>query len=60
MKAINHHIAIIGLAIGIASSSALGAQTPIGFGHVDIGIAFENNEWDLHIHDETIDQERNG
>ncbi|MBM3841077.1 MAG: hypothetical protein FJ398_24610 [Verrucomicrobia bacterium] len=57
MKAINHHIAIIGLAIGIASSSALGAQTPIGFGHVDIGIAFENNEWDLHIHDETIDQE---
>ena len=33
------------------------AQTRIGTGHVDIGVAFENGMFDLHIHDETTDTE---
>ncbi len=42
------------LLLGVVAGTA---QTPVGLGHVDIGIAFEQGAWDLHIHDETIDQE---
>lgn len=50
-------------ALGLAAASLLGAaqlaaaQTPVGLGHVDVGVAFEDGAWDLHIHDETTDTE---
>jgi surface-anchored protein len=47
----------IAMSAFFAGLSSIHAQTVISSGHVDIGIAYENGEWDLHIHDETIDQE---
>lgn len=47
----------LALATLLAAVHAAPAQTPVGLGHVDVGIAFEDGEWDLHIHDETTDTE---
>lgn len=35
----------------------LAAQTVINSGHADIGIAYEDDAWNLHVHDETQDIE---
>ncbi len=41
----------------LATPTVAVAQTPVGLGHVDVGVAFEDGAWDLHIHDETTDTE---
>jgi surface-anchored protein len=43
------------IAIGLLVSSGvlLHGQTMISQGHVDIGIAYEDDAWDLHVHDES-------
>jgi surface-anchored protein len=45
----------IPLLIGLLASSSLilHAQTILSQGHVDIGIAYEDDAWDLHVHDES-------
>lgn len=50
----NHLSAIAVLSV---LTTALHAQVPIVSGHADIGVAYENNAWDLHVHDETNDIE---
>jgi surface-anchored protein len=47
-------LAAAGLAIGAAP---LAAQTRLVNEHADIGIAYEDGMWNLHIHDETNDRE---
>lgn len=47
--------------LALAAATALGlvvsapAQTVIGSGHVDIGVAYEDGAWDLHVHRESDD-----
>lgn len=41
--------------LGAAGSSH--AQTVLANEHVDIGVAYEDGAWDLHVHDETNDVE---
>jgi len=54
-------ILILPLALGLASLLAITpaghTQTPIFSGHLDIGLAFEDDDWDLHVHDEENDIE---
>jgi len=47
------------LLAGLLSAGLLSAQaqTVLTNQHVDIGIAFEDGAWDLHVHDETNDVE---
>ena len=43
---------------GLTAALATQAQTFIGFGHVDIGIGYEDQAFDLHVHqEEPIEQE---
>jgi surface-anchored protein len=44
-------------ALLISSALTLSAQTRLTNEHVDIGIGYEDGEWDLHIHDDTNDIE---
>lgn len=37
--------------------SQMSAQTPLSFGHVDIGLEYEDGEIEIHIHDEGSDTE---
>lgn len=37
--------------------TATAQKTFLNNEHVDVGVAFEDGEWDLHIHDETNDRE---
>jgi surface-anchored protein len=43
---------ILPLLIASASALAAQAQTVISSGHVDLGIAYESGNWDLHVHQE--------
>ncbi|MBK7997990.1 MAG: choice-of-anchor M domain-containing protein [Verrucomicrobia bacterium] len=46
------------MSAGILSAShAVQAQTTLSTEHVDIGVAYEDGAWDLHVHDETNDVE---
>lgn len=51
----------IGLALGLLALSATSAQASFAVvltdEHVDIGLAYEDDAWDLHVHDETNDAE---
>jgi surface-anchored protein len=40
------------LVLAAAGAVAVPAQTVINSGHVDIGIAYEAGDWDLHVHQE--------
>ncbi|MCB1126588.1 MAG: choice-of-anchor M domain-containing protein, partial [Verrucomicrobiae bacterium] len=40
-----------------AGAIALNAQPILTQGHADVGIAFEDGAWDLHVHDEETDTE---
>lgn len=35
----------------------LAAPVPLSDGHTDVGLAYENQAWDLHVHNETNDTE---
>jgi len=50
----DHHPSRTLLALTLigAFASVTHAQTVLSRGHVDVGAAFEDNAWDLHIHDE--------
>ncbi len=39
------------------SALSVHSQTPLATGHVDVGIAYEDKAWDLHVHDESNDIE---
>lgn len=41
----------------LGSSTALHAQAVLTTEHADIGLAYEDGAWDLHVHDETNDIE---
>jgi surface-anchored protein len=45
----------IPILVGLLASSSLvlHAQTTLLQGHADVGIAFEDGAWDLHVHDES-------
>ena len=43
---------LLPLLMATASALAAQAQAVINSGHVDIGIAFESGNWDLHVHQE--------
>jgi surface-anchored protein len=45
-------MAIFGLSLSIGT-----AQVTLSNGHADIGIAYENHSWNLHVHDEVNDIE---
>lgn len=45
------------LAVLSVLTPTLQAQVPITSGHADIGVAYENSAWDLHVHDEVNDIE---
>lgn len=49
------------VALGVAASWVSGARAEyaavLDHEHVDIGLAFEEGAWDLHVHDETNDAE---
>ncbi len=55
------HIRQLGLAALLTTGLTTQAQTLVGTGseHVDVGVAYDEtaNEWELHVHDETNDQE---
>ncbi len=55
------HIRQLGLAALLTTGLTIQAQTIVGSGgeHVDVGVAYDEtaNEWELHVHDETNDQE---
>jgi len=47
-------------ATGVSNIATAGPQAFEGVvlqGHTDVGIAYENNAWDLHVHDEALDIE---
>ncbi|MCW5553594.1 MAG: choice-of-anchor M domain-containing protein [Verrucomicrobiae bacterium] len=44
-------------AVCAAAALTARAQTLLTLEHVDIGLAFEDGLWDLHVHDETNEQE---
>ena len=47
------------LAVALLALTTHQAEAMIQYssGHIDIGVAFEEGEWDLHIHDEEMDVE---
>lgn len=40
-----------------ALPAAAGRKTPLEQDHIDLGVAFEDGSWDLHLHDESNDRE---
>jgi hypothetical protein len=50
------HVQIAAALLAIATLSVQ-AQTTLTTGHLDLGIAYENGGWDLHVHDELNDIE---
>lgn len=46
-----NRIAPLTLATLLVPALSAQAQTPLSSGHVDVGIAFAGNAWDLHVHD---------
>ena len=51
MKTLNPKF-ILTLVMATAGAVAAQAQTVISSGHIDIGIAYESGNWDLHVHQE--------
>jgi surface-anchored protein len=53
---IKKHI-VLAAAVWLAAPLTAPSQTTLTTEHVDVGIAYEGGLWDLHVHDETNDQE---
>lgn len=49
-------LALAGALLTLSAQQA-GAQIQYSTGHIDIGIAYEDGDWDLHIHDGVLDIE---
>jgi surface-anchored protein len=48
--------ALVGALVATAAPAQAGSQVVIGQGHVDVvGVAYEDGELNLHIHDDTVD-----
>jgi len=50
------YLAFAGALLALTAHQAT-AQIQYSTGHIDIGVAYEGGEWDLHIHDEELDIE---
>jgi len=50
------YLALAGALLALSAQQA-GAQIQYSSGHIDIGVAYEDGDWDLHIHDEETDVE---
>ncbi|HMP82093.1 MAG TPA: choice-of-anchor M domain-containing protein [Verrucomicrobiota bacterium] len=57
LQKFRNSLAPLALAALMTTGVSTQAQTPITEGHVDIGIAYEDGSWDLHVHDEENDIE---
>ncbi len=56
LKTMNKQI-LLTAALCAATALTARSQTLLTIEHVDIGLAFEDGLWDLHVHDETNEQE---
>ncbi|MBL9122819.1 MAG: choice-of-anchor M domain-containing protein [Planctomycetaceae bacterium] len=57
MRFVLTRIWILAALVVLPSSLVYGAQTVLETQHVDIGLGYEDGEWDLHVHNETDDEE---
>lgn len=53
----NTRLILLLLSPATAGAVALHAQPILTHGHADVGVAFEDGAWDLHVHDDETDTE---
>lgn len=51
---ISHCMSLIPAALMSTAALHLNAQTYLWYGHADVGVNFENDAWDLHVHHEDL------